>query len=415
MNIPVSRIELPQAIFPVLPFLLFFPLGLRSAGALLFLIAVLVSGGYREKWRNVRQSPMFWPVAVMLGVSVLGGIFLDSSAPRFWASFAHYQIYLFLLLFLCMGAGRWQQRAACSFAAGALCAATLFYLKALGLLPDADLFQNYLTYTGNNAILLAVMLALAGGVFLYEAVAAPGNGARWSALAGYLYVAPTVLLFGQSRTAALLCVLLSVLALAPAAVRSPRKALVLLALPALVFTAGWEFSPGLRDRVERTLDAVNAVAEGTDVRSGSADARLELYGITAGIIADKPLTGHGIGQWVVLYAQRAKGLQTGEMITPHNEYLLYASELGVAGVTALLFIWLTQFFVALRLGGRRGMYLGMLTVTLVVGGMFNAILRDAAFGLPLMILLAIPLAGVRWPLQRRAAPFNDLQITRVTA
>jgi hypothetical protein len=40
------------------------------------------------------------------------------------------------------------------------------------------------------------------------------------------------------------------------------------------------------------------------------------------------------------------------------------------------------------------MWLGMLGVAIMVGGMFNAALRDAVFGMPFMILLAIPLAGV---------------------
>ncbi len=40
------------------------------------------------------------------------------------------------------------------------------------------------------------------------------------------------------------------------------------------------------------------------------------------------------------------------------------------------------------------MLLGMLGVAVIVGGMFNAILRDLVFGMPFMILLAIPLAGV---------------------
>lgn len=80
--------------------------------------------------------------------------------------------------------------------------------------------------------------------------------------------------------------------------------------------------------------------------------------------------------------------------TPHNDYLFYAAEIGLIGLAALLWIWLIQLTVAWKIGGAPGMWLGMLGVAILGGGMFNAILRDAVFGMPFMILLAIPLAGV---------------------
>lgn len=82
------------------------------------------------------------------------------------------------------------------------------------------------------------------------------------------------------------------------------------------------------------------------------------------------------------------------MTTPHNDYLLYAAELGLLGLAALCWLWISQLVVAFRIGGRRGMQLAMLTAALLIGGMFNAILRDSVFGMAFMVLLAIPLAGV---------------------
>jgi len=90
-----------------------------------------------------------------------------------------------------------------------------------------------------------------------------------------------------------------------------------------------------------------------------------------------------------------------EMTTPHNDYLLYTTELGLAGLLALLWIWLSQLRIARHMSQSNhlvqqeyAMLLAMLGVTMMVGGMFNAILRDAVFGMAFMILLAIPLAGL---------------------
>lgn len=401
MTFTVKRAGLPQALFPILPFLMFFPSGLRSTGVLLFLIATLVSGNYGEKWGNVRRSPMFWPALAMLGVSVLAGMLLDRSAERFWNGFAHYQIYLFLLLFISMGSGEWQRRASWSFAIGALCAATLFYLKAAGLLPEGDLFQNYLAYAGNNSILLGILLALAAGVFLYEAVAHSGRIVRLRSFAAFLYVTPALLLLAKTRTGVLLFVVLCSIAVFQAAVRSWRKALGLLVLMALILAAASQYSTSLQERARQTMDALHGAASAKP--PAHRDIRLELYDITMQMIAEKPLTGHGIAQWMPLYQQRALGLASEKMATPHNDYLLYAAELGAAGLAALLCIWVVQLVVALRMGGRAGTYLGMLTIAMIIGAMFNAILRDAVFGLPFMILLAIPLAGVEWPARPTAA------------
>jgi hypothetical protein len=75
--------------------------------------------------------------------------------------------------------------------------------------------------------------------------------------------------------------------------------------------------------------------------------------------------------------------------------------LGVFGLLALLAIWGVQFWTARRMALHADMVvrnysmpLVMLTVAMMLGGMFNAILRDAVFGMAFMILLAIPLAGV---------------------
>ena len=126
--------------------------------------------------------------------------------------------------------------------------------------------------------------------------------------------------------------------------------------------------------------------------------RLEMYQITAQIIAEKPWTGHGIGNWLALYQARAQGMMSAAMTTPHNDFLLYCSELGVFGMLALMGIFCQQLRVAKQMQDsehqERAMLLAMLGVTMIVGAMFNAILRDGVFGMAFMILLAIPLAGV---------------------
>lgn len=389
------REALPQNVLAILPFLLFFPSGIRYTGVVLFAVALLFAGGYREKWQTARQSPLFWPVMAMFAATCVAAIFLDRSAEKFWSGFAHYQIYFFLLSFISVGGGEWQRRAVRAFFIGALCAATLFYLNALGLLPNQKLFVSYLHYSGNNSILLGILLALASGGLLYEVAEGEGRRQRWYRLAAFLYISAALLFFAQTRTGALLFVVLCGMALFKATFRSWRRALVSFLGLVLVSTLAWQASDGLRSRVLQTSMDIQNYMQGSSV-SGQG-MRLEIYEKTLDIIAEKPLTGHGVAQWVPLYRQHAKGLSSEMMAAPHNDYLLYMAEIGLLGLAALLAIWVVQLALAWRLGGREGMWVGMLTVGLIVGAMFNAILRDSVFGMPFMILLAIPLAGVKSP------------------
>jgi len=59
------------------------------------------------------------------------------------------------------------------------------------------------------------------------------------------------------------------------------------------------------------------------------------------MISEKPIIGHGVGSWRAQYPDRATGLITAEMSAPHNDYLLYWAELGIPGLMALGWIWIT--------------------------------------------------------------------------
>jgi O-antigen ligase len=77
------------------------------------------------------------------------------------------------------------------------------------------------------------------------------------------------------------------------------------------------------------------------------------------------------------------------MSTPHNDYLLYGSELGVIGLILLVWIFGALVRESLRSTSTKGTALLLVMVALMVSSMFNAMLRDWRFGVPLMLMLAI--------------------------
>jgi O-antigen ligase len=121
--------------------------------------------------------------------------------------------------------------------------------------------------------------------------------------------------------------------------------------------------------------------------------RLQFFEKTGQMILEKPLLGHGVGSWRQQYPIRAEGLLTSNMSTPHNDYLLFAAELGLCGLLILLVIFFNLARTAVSSTVGDGMPLLMMTVALAIGSMFNAILRDWRFGVPFMLLLAIAYRG----------------------
>jgi O-antigen ligase len=410
------RAALPQQVLAWLPLCLFFPVGVMYGGVLLFYISLIISGDYAEKWQRVRTSAMRMPVLLLSAVTIIVALSQVRPEGEFWSGFWHYQTYLFLFPFLSVGAGAWQKKAQQIFFAGAVYAATLFYLNALQLLPDSKLFRSYVVYEGNKSILLGILLALAAGWMLH-AWRWQKNHTLWRA-AAFIYIVIALLLLAKTRTASVIFILLCCLMLLRN-IRFSWSKLLLLFIPVVPLAFGINYLAGLpapetclvnamRDAKMHSADiaftrGVCTVHQIRDFSQGKKIAedgmRLEIYKNTLELIAEKPWTGHGIANWMPLYQAKAKDMMSGTMTTPHNDYLLYCTELGIFGLLALLWIWCKQLLIARQMTGgvhqEQAMLLAMLGVTMMVGGMFNAILRDGVFGMALMILLAIPLAGVR--------------------
>ncbi|MBI3729640.1 MAG: O-antigen ligase family protein [Burkholderiales bacterium] len=413
------RQSLPQQILTGLPLTLFFPVGVMYGGVLLFYISLLVSGSYLKKMHRIRQSPMLLPVLGLSLVSMVLAALQDvppEISKEFWPGFLHYQTYLFLLPFLTVTAGLWQRRATYVFFAGAILAATLFVANFFHLLPVNTLFRSYVIYEGNKSILLGILMAIAAAWMLHD-LRMHRDHLVWRVLA-IVYVAAVLVLLAKTRTASLLFfILCGVLIL-----RQMGWSWRTVALPVILLAAlggAWKYALSLPPPTTcevrlvqaspweifklRSLCTVHQLHDFSQGRKVNDDGmRLELYKITSEIIAEEPWTGHGIATWMYLYQQEAKGLISGTMTTPHNDYLLYLTEMGVVGLLALLAIWATQYWVAYRMTVHENpntremaMPLLMLTIAMMLGGMFNAILRDGVFGMAFVILLAIPLAGMR--------------------
>ncbi|MBR7799554.1 O-antigen ligase family protein [Undibacterium fentianense] len=413
---PTWRQRLPAQILSYLPLTLFFQVGLMYAGLLTFLLAWCCSGEWSEKFARIKSSILLWPVVALSVISIVIGLIHPHPNGEFATAWLHYQTYWFLFPMLSVGSGNWQASAVRYFFIGAVIAASLFYLNSFGVLPDIKLFKSYVLYEGNKSILLGLLLAIAAGWMLHEWRV--HQNFKLLRFLSFAYVVIALVLCTKSRTASLLFVLLSgllvfrnfsfrwwqLLAIGGLFLVAIFFISRVAQMPAPVTCLAKEMQDVYRMRgvqvlINRGICTVHQVRDFGQTQQVSEDGmRLELYLNTWQMVSESPWLGHGIGNWLPMYQQKALGKISEKMTTPHNDYLLYWFELGLGGLLALLGIWLMQLRIARQMmhgeHRQRAMLLSMLSIGMMFAACFNAILRDGVFAFAMLILLAIPLAGV---------------------
>ena len=390
MGINVTRQELPQQVLSFLPLCLFVPIGMTYVGIVLFILTWLLSGNFKSKWDNVQQHPMLLPVLALSLMVCWTSLSLPRSPDHFWSGFARYQTYLFLILFVSVGGGAWQGRAMRVFGYASIYGATIYDLGALGVLPEINLFRTYFIPSGNNNTITGIVLAIAAAWWLHLALSGQGKICL-KKLAVFGYAAFPILFIAHTRSGVLtLCLLCGWVLFRSAALKGRRWAVI--AVLTLVAIVVWSTSSIVKERTMTSIEHTKQFLSGEK----TGEPRLEMIERTLVMIAEKPWTGHGIYMWQAQFPERGKGLEYAQGVaTPHSDYILFAAEMGVFSVLILLGIFFTQYKISRQLGQDGRAFLGLVTLAMLMNAATSPLLRDARFGLAFMILLVIPLAGVR--------------------
>ncbi len=346
--------------------------------------------GWGTTWRGAgyRAFAALW---LLLLVSALW-----SPAPR-GAIVAHLWTYSLVLL-MPISAAAWTPAAARKalrhFIAASAMVGALNAIQYVGVLPDFDLWRRIVDAQGNQRIAVSLLLALGAVLGLVEALdsdsARRGRRLFWMIAA----LLCTVGLAAQDRRSGMLNLPLLLFVLVFARERTFLRRVMLVAAIGLLGFAAWQAADGVRTRFAEGFAELQASRNAATV-STSWGQRLSMVEITAEMVAERPLLGHGVASWKVLWEERTSiGSSLHEHTTPHNEYLLVASQVGAVGVLLLL--------AGLAAAGRSAWNSGptgtaaLLTWTmLATSSLFNAMLRDAKFSLPLLTLATLATIAAR--------------------
>ena len=166
----------------------------------------------------------------------------------------------------------------------------------------------------------------------------------------------------------------------------------LIAVPVLMIAA-ISLGSGKQSRVGDLFSELSASTKQVDTKT-SGGWRINAWIQSARGIAERPLTGHGVGG----FTQTVKRLQgeraqevfgPGKLSNPHQEFLLWGIEIGVLGIVLLgaVMIAITSDLNRMTVPVRRA---GLSTLlALLIGCSFNSSLYDALIGDYFVILLGI--------------------------
>lgn len=232
----------------------------------------------------------------------------------------------------------------------------------------------------------------------------PGRHGAKIGIAVAILCAVNVLLLlpGRSGHVALLVAL--TLSLLWALPQRARPAALL--APLLLVAAMLALSPDFRDRTAAVVSESQAYKRGDETPTSSG-LRLLYWKRSVEAIVERPLTGYGVGSWNAEF-RRLEGSnlrkESASLRNPHQEYLLWAVQLGVGGLALFLGLLAAVARDASRfpLATRHATW--AVLAIFAAACMFNSTLYDAFIGDYFSVLLGLLLAAGALPPAAAPAP-----------
>lgn len=367
----------------------YLPLGSKYATVLAATWAATHLLRRRREGASLRQAPALVATCALLAWLAITSLWSPAPWGTKLGQLAQYGLLLVVPVIATACPGPAARRALQHFVWASVAVATLFALAKAGWLPASDLaWHTTVDAEGNQRIATSVLLALGAGVAFWLAVDV-ASWPRFAWLAGAAWCVAGIA--WQDRRTGMVVLPVVLLAWALARPSSAARRLALCAGIGLSAVLVWQVSDTVRGRFAEGLAELQHY-KADDTVATSWGQRIRLWQVTAGMVMEQPLAGHGIGSWQLLWRQRVTaGTALSENSTPHNTYLQLAHQ----GGAIALALWLWVLVAALRNSIRHG-HAGtpalMVWSTLACVGLFNAGLRDAKFALPLLLLAALATA-----------------------
>ena len=371
----------------------FMPVGANYLGFFMLVACMLLQHGLRERLARLRHHAIWWP-AVAFVIWTLVVLVLMPTYPETPSNLLHaFRIVATVALALALTREEavWALR---GFVIAGAVSLLLVGASQLVAFPEAAIWSSLLHHSGNKSISNAVLFALLASSLVVIALDR-GGWIRASSLPLAIALLSVAVWVLPSRTS----VLIFLFVLGAACVHQWRSHWLALVVALVVATLGAGAVvtgvPKVQQRLAQGITEIQSARAGK-VSQESWGVRVNMYRHTLDMLAERPLTGWGIGAWTQQWKQRVPPVLR-EFNMPHNDFLWMGAQAGVLGASTLLILVLTGVRISWKrrdLTGRLGM---VAMLTLLLAASINSAMRDAAIGLSLIWVAGLYLRMVSEP------------------
>lgn len=392
-----------------------FGLALTTSTALTSIMAsislIWFATHFRE-WRGAvserRQDPVFKAMLAFLAILMLGVFVSFAHGYSPWEILGkHTKFMVFFVLIGLLQKTERRQAAFLGFAFGMLLSMFLSVLsQVIGIqifhaVPGTGELAPFLNHTEHNVFLSLVTL----GLVTLLAAQRPRGILAWL---GWLTVALAfvdIIFLIRGRTGQIVLVILAMLLFATLLRSKLLKVAATLGFLAAVGLAALYGHSALNQGLKLATHDVSEYKEGqTDTSVGF---RMNALKSTLALIRDThPIIGNGTGAFRESYENYYKTHPTIEppFANPHDDYIFYWAENGIFGLLALIGVYLSMFYSAVKERGLHGIWLAGLALAWCVPSTANSVMLDHVSGYTFVVLLAALVAGPLPFNSQRAAP-----------
>ncbi len=368
----------------------------------LTLIAWLLSGGFRTRWDTLRGNWFAYATVALFLMMCVGSLWSTGSREDIVFQLHKYaKLLLMLPAITLMQEEKWRQRGLAAFGLAMLITLTLSLASVVWPLPfvrgtAGGPSDNHFVFRDHIAqnLMMSFFALLMAVQSQFEKITA--RRAIWLALA--LLSAIDILFFVQGRTGYVSLAFNAAVFLLFLHTRKVKIFAVVIMLMIAIFAV--QYSNNLKDRV--TL-AVTEYKEQDEKKLTSVGQRVEFFKKSMQLIQERPLLGFGTGAYRKEFCRVAETQEwcVAGGFHPHNQFLAFGVQLGIAGLLAYLAYLAICISQTLRLpADERTVGVG-LVATLIADSIFHAplfLIAEAAF-----FILLLPLFMAKKPLSDKRA------------
>ncbi len=372
-----------------------------NALAVLIVLALLLAGDYRRHVNMVWHNPIGQAALFLFGLMVFSLLYTEVTTARAMQGLNE-GVNLVVLLFLLplfAGADKWRRYAISAFFVAIVLTLLLSFLLYFNIelykLYDVRKPGDYVVFKSH--IKQSVLMAFAAYLAVHYTLTQRGVW-RWLALLLAVFCLHNIFFMMHGRTGYV--VVASLILLLLFQLQRWRGLIAAALLVLLASSALYGMSAKFQGRVNEVITELQHF-EMRDYKKDrrapgetiSVNLRLQWYLNSLTLWLDNPVFGSGVGSYETVHNALAQKNNSTPTKNPHNEYLLQLVQLGLLGLSALLYL----FYAVWRYGStQQYAFLAQgLVVTIMVGSLFNSLLRDFTEGF-LFVYFAALVAGAWW-------------------